>query len=92
MSTNMTETKHTEQLRAPMLEIIIANVAHTRGFMEDETSYHALHGLFRCDSFGASLGDGGGEGLSGYDSSILWAPCTRSGDSSTGRHRVPKSV
>lgn len=49
----MTEAEHAEQLGGPALEVVFANVALMKCFVQSESSYHTLHGHCFDDSFGA---------------------------------------
>lgn len=52
----MVNPEHTEQLGAPILIIILADVAHVRCFVQSKTSYHALCGHILRDTFRTCLG------------------------------------
>lgn len=54
----MTIPERTRHLAIPTVEIVFADVAHRRRFMESETSYHELYRYLLCDNIRADLGAG----------------------------------
>lgn len=55
MLVEMIQVEHAELLEAPTHAIVVAAVAHMRGFTPSETGGHALYGHSLADTFGAAL-------------------------------------
>lgn len=55
MRIKTTKSEHAEQLGPPTLDIVLANGAYMRRFVQFETSCHTLYGHFLRERYGAGF-------------------------------------